>query len=118
MNPHAAYNVKIEENHHTEKLDSPSGTAITLAEGVIRNLDRKSNWENTATTDASVIPIISHREGTVPGTHIVTYESSVDSIEIKHTAKGRAGFAIGAVVAAEWLPGKRGVFTMADLLEN
>ena len=118
MNPHSSYNVNIEETHHTEKIDSPSGTAITLAEGLINNLDRKSKWENNPTEDDETISIISNREGNVPGTHNVTYDSSVDRIEIKHTAKGRAGFAIGAVVAAEWLPGKRGVFTMADLLEN
>ncbi len=118
MNPHTSYNVNIEETHHTEKIDSPSGTAITLAEGLIKNLSRKSKWENDATTDDGTISIISHREGNVPGTHSVTYDSSVDSIEIKHTAKGRTGFAIGAIVAAEWLTGKQGVFTMTDLLEN
>ncbi|PCH93503.1 MAG: 4-hydroxy-tetrahydrodipicolinate reductase [Bacteroidetes bacterium] len=118
MNPHALYNVSIEEIHHTEKIDSPSGTAISLAEGITNNLDAKSKWVNQVTTDEGTISILSRREGNVPGTHSVVYESSVDSIEIKHTAKGRAGFAIGAVVAAEWLQGKQGVFTMADLLKN
>ena len=118
MNPHISYNVSVEETHHTEKLDSPSGTAISLAEGLMNNLDRKSKWINEATSDEETIAIISNREGNVPGTHSVTYDSSVDIIEIKHTAKGRAGFAIGAVVAAEWLPGKQGVFTMKDLLDN
>jgi len=118
MNPHTSYNVSIEETHHTEKLDSPSGTAITLAEGLIKNLSSKSKWENKETSEDGSISIISHREGNVPGTHSVSYDSSVDNIELKHTAKGRAGFAIGAVVAAEWLPGKKGVFTMNDLLEN
>ena len=109
------YDVSLEEIHHTQKLDAPSGTAITLAEGIIENSDKES-WRLGVTESDKEIPIISKREGTVPGTHIVKYTSSVDEIEIKHTAKSRDGFALGAVIAAEWLVGKKGVYTMKDIL--
>lgn len=109
------YRVSLEEIHHTQKLDAPSGTAITLAEGIIANTDYKA-WklDNADTTE---IPIVSKRIGDTPGTHTVDYESKVDSIEIKHTAHNREGFALGAVIAAEWIQNKTGVFTMKDVLD-
>lgn len=109
------YTISIEEIHHTKKLDAPSGTAITLAEGVIENTDKES-WALNVTTNEKVIPITAKRIDEVPGTHTVAYKSAVDSLEIKHTAHSRDGFALGAVIAAEWLVGKTGVFTMKDVL--
>lgn len=108
------YKVSMEEIHHTQKLDAPSGTAITLAEGIIKNSSYEK-WELDK-SDAMTIPIKSVREGMVPGTHSIRYESSVDQIEIKHEAFNREGFALGAVIAAEWIQGKTGVFTMKDVL--
>lgn len=109
------YAISIEEIHHTKKLDAPSGTAITLAEGIIENSDKES-WALNVTTKENVIPITAKRIDEVPGTHTVTYKSDVDTLEIKHTAHSRDGFALGAVIAAEWLVGKTGVFTMKDVL--
>ena len=109
------YNISMEEIHHTKKLDAPSGTAITLAEGIIEN-SAKDNWELGDKTSEENIPIMAKRIPEVPGTHSVWYDSEVDSIEIKHTAHNRKGFALGAVVAAEWIIGKKGVFTMKDVL--
>jgi 4-hydroxy-tetrahydrodipicolinate reductase len=112
------YSIKLEEIHHTKKLDAPSGTAITLAEGIIGN-SSKSTWElkeNQTEINENSIPIIALRIPEVPGTHIVSYESEIDSIEIKHTAHNRKGFALGAVIAAEWLVNKKGVYTMKDVL--
>lgn len=109
------YNISMEEIHHTKKLDAPSGTAITLAEGIIEN-SAKENWKLGDKTSKENIPIIAKRIPEVPGTHTVWYDSEVDSIEIKHTAHNREGFALGAVVAAEWIIGKKGVFTMKDVL--
>lgn len=110
------YKVNMEEIHHTQKLDAPSGTAITLAEGVIEN----SKYENWKLSDDNPkekdIPISAKRIEKVPGTHTVSYESEVDRIDIRHTAHNRQGFALGAVVAAEWIIGKTGVFTMKDVL--
>ncbi|WP_222984602.1 4-hydroxy-tetrahydrodipicolinate reductase [Flagellimonas meishanensis] len=108
------YRVSMEEIHHTQKLDAPSGTAITLAEGIIENSPYET-WK-LDTTDEKSIPISSRREGAVAGTHIVSYESEVDKIEIKHVAHNRKGFALGAVIAAEWILGKTGVFSMKDVL--
>ena len=108
------YNVSMEEIHHTQKLDAPSGTAITLAEGVIKHTDY-ANW-TLETPISNEIHIEAKRIENVPGTHSIFYESEVDQIEIKHTAHSREGFALGAVVAAEWLVGKKGVFTMKDVL--
>ncbi|KKN99855.1 hypothetical protein LCGC14_0132760 [marine sediment metagenome] len=108
------YKVSLEEIHHTQKLDAPSGTAITLAEGVIAN-SNYSEWKLDNSSDTS-LPITSKRIGKVPGTHSVAYDSVVDSISIKHTANNREGFALGAVTAAEWIIGKSGVFTMRDVL--
>ena len=108
------YNVSMEEIHHTQKLDAPSGTAITLAQGIIKNTS-KENWK-LDTADANEIPIIAKRIENVPGTHTVSYSSNVDTIDITHTAHNREGFALGAVVAAEWIIGKKGVFSMKDVL--
>jgi 4-hydroxy-tetrahydrodipicolinate reductase len=108
------YKVSIDETHHIHKLDAPSGTAITLAEGIIAE-SKYEGWKLEKGEGAS-IPIHSHREGEVPGTHEITYEGPVDQLSIKHIAHGREGFALGAVVAAEWIPGKRGVFSMKDVL--
>ena len=109
------YAISIEEIHHTKKLDAPSGTAITLAEGIIDNT-KKESWALNVTTNENVIPITAKRIDEVPGTHTVAYNSAVDTLEIKHTAHSRDGFALGAVIAAEWLVGKTGVFTMKDVL--
>ncbi|WP_264549295.1 4-hydroxy-tetrahydrodipicolinate reductase [Flavobacterium sp. N2820] len=108
------YNVSMEEIHHTQKLDAPSGTAITLAEGVIKHTDY-ANW-TLETPISNEIHIEAKRIENVPGTHSIFYDSEVDQIEIKHTAHSREGFALGAVIAAEWLVGKKGVFTMKDVL--
>ena len=122
MNNYPAYEVQVEEIHHTQKLDAPSGTAMTIAEGIIEELDRKSEWLNevVGTPIPDVIKneqllIESHRIENVPGTHTVVYSSEVDEIEIKHTAHSRAGFALGAVVAAEWLQNKQGFYNIADV---
>lgn len=109
------YSITMEEIHHTKKLDAPSGTAITLAEGIIDN-SSKTVWELDGKETSEVIPITSKRISDVPGTHGINYSSEVDSIEIKHTAHNRKGFALGAVVAAEWILNKKGVFTMKDVL--
>ncbi len=109
------YQISMEEIHHTKKLDAPSGTAITLAEGIIKHTD-KNSWVTDVTNNQSEIPIISKRLPNVPGTHAIEYKSDVDTIVIKHTAHNRDGFALGAVIAAEWLVGKTGIFTMKDVL--
>ena len=109
------YQVSMEEIHHTQKLDAPSGTAITLAEAIIAKTDYGAWKLNEA--QENEIAIRSKRIGQVPGTHTVGYDSAVDSIEIKHTAHNREGFALGAVVAAEWIIGKTGIFTMKDVLK-
>ena len=109
------YNIAIEEIHHTQKLDAPSGTAITLAEGIIENTNKKA-WELDKKTSEENIPSTAIRTPDVPGTHTVTYSSEVDTIDIKHTAHNRQGFALGAVIAAEWLHNKTGVYTMRDVL--
>ncbi|MNR97750.1 4-hydroxy-tetrahydrodipicolinate reductase [compost metagenome] len=114
MAPFDSYKVEMEEIHHTQKLDAPSGTAISLAKGVIEN-SSYTNWTLEEAKE-NEIHIEAKRIGTVPGTHTVTYNSVVDSIEIKHTAHNREGFALGAVIAAEWLAGKQGIFTMKDVL--
>ena len=108
------YKVSMEEIHHTQKLDAPSGTAITLAQGIIAN-SPYAQW-SLEETNENTIPIVSKRIGTVPGTHSIAYESTVDTLEIKHTAHNREGFALGALIAAEWILGKKGVFTMQDVL--
>ncbi|RLZ06682.1 4-hydroxy-tetrahydrodipicolinate reductase [Faecalibacter macacae] len=111
----AEYNINLEEIHHTQKLDAPSGTAITIAEGIIDNTSY-NNWSMEEQGE-SIIPIEAKRIENVPGTHIVQYTSEVDTIEISHTAHSRKGFALGAVIAAEWIADKKGVFSMKDVLE-
>ncbi|MEX8548351.1 MAG: 4-hydroxy-tetrahydrodipicolinate reductase [Mucilaginibacter sp.] len=125
MNRFPDYEVQVEEIHHTQKLDAPSGTAITIAEGIIENMPVKEAWVNVVSgtlNDASPLSITpqqllieSHRIENVPGTHTVVYDSEVDSIEFKHTAHNRSGFALGAVLAAEWVKDRKGFFTAADL---
>ena len=115
MNTLEDYNVSIEEIHHTKKLDAPSGTAITLAEGIIDN-SSKNDWSLDGGSSEENIPITAIRTPNVPGTHTISYNSNIDSIDIKHTAHSRKGFALGAVVAAEWLVDKKGVFSMKDVL--
>jgi 4-hydroxy-tetrahydrodipicolinate reductase len=119
MNAQPQYDVSLEEIHHLEKKDAPSGTAVKTAEVIMEELKRKDKW-NLQTTDnlqqTAEISIIAKREPNVPGTHTVTYTSSVDYIAIKHEAKNRRGFAEGAVLAAKWMAGKQGVYEMKDLL--
>jgi 4-hydroxy-tetrahydrodipicolinate reductase len=126
MNKYPYYEVQVEEIHHTQKMDSPSGTAITIAEGIINNTDAKNEWINVLTTDdsdddANVAPnqllIESLRIDSVPGTHTVIYDSEVDSIEFKHTAHNRNGFALGAVLAAEWLHDKKGFYSVEAMFD-
>ncbi|MCJ8211899.1 4-hydroxy-tetrahydrodipicolinate reductase [Mucilaginibacter sp. RS28] len=124
MNRYPYYEVQVEEIHHTQKLDAPSGTAITIAEGILDNLENKKGWKNVLTNDGAEEPytvkpdellIESLRIENVPGTHTVVYDSEVDSIEFKHTAHNRNGFALGAVLAAEWLQGKQGFYSAQDM---
>ncbi|MBB5622589.1 4-hydroxy-tetrahydrodipicolinate reductase [Pedobacter cryoconitis] len=122
MNNYPVYEVQVEEIHHTQKLDSPSGTAMTLAEGIIENMDRKSEWVNELDGNPAIdvlkqeqVLIASQRIENIPGTHTVIYSSEVDEIELKHTAHSRAGFALGAVVAAEWLQNKQGFYNISDI---
>lgn len=124
MNNFPAYEVQVEEIHHTQKLDSPSGTAMTIAEGIVDNLDRKSEWVNelVGTPFDEIIKkeqllIESHRIENIPGTHTVVYSSEVDEIEFKHTAHSRSGFALGAVVAAEWLEKRQGFYNITDIFD-
>lgn len=125
MNRYPQYEVQVEEIHHVHKLDSPSGTAMTIAEGILDNLNRKKEWVNEliGKADESLITkpdqllIESHRIEEVPGTHTVIYSSEIDEIEFKHTAHSRAGFALGAVLSAEWLYTKTGFFTIDDMFD-
>ena len=118
MNSQEEYSINVEEIHHTKKLDTPSGTAITLAEGIINNTSKR-DWQlkkRQTQINAETILIEAKRILDVPGTHIISYESQIDSIEIKHTAHNRKGFALGAIIAAEWLNNKIGIYTMKDVL--
>jgi 4-hydroxy-tetrahydrodipicolinate reductase len=126
MNNYPYYDVQVEEIHHMQKLDAPSGTAITIAEGIIDNLTSKTDWVNVLTTDDSdddknvkseELLIESMRIDSVPGTHTVIYDSEVDTIEFKHTAHNRNGFALGAVLAAEWINGKKGFYTVDAMFD-
>lgn len=117
MNGFSNYNVEMTEVHHIHKLDAPSGTAITLAEGILENLDRKTAWTKEKENSSTDLAIKSIREGEVPGIHSIRYESEVDSITITHDAKSREGFALGAVVAAEFTAGKKGFLGMSDMLK-
>ena len=116
MNPHEEYEVGMTEIHHTAKIDTPSGTAVTLAQGIIDSLDRKSSWVKETEPSVDEILIQSVREDPAPGTHEIKYSSNIDEIEIKHTAKSRDGFALGAILAAEYLKDKNGLYTMKDVL--
>ena len=118
MNKHNEYDVKMEETHHTQKLDAPSGTAITLAEGIVDNSDSKDLWVKGDAHASNQLSVVSHRIENVPGTHQINYTSEIDDIEIKHTAHNRKGFAMGAVIAAEYIMDKKGIFTMEDVLFN
>ncbi|MCF8274464.1 MAG: 4-hydroxy-tetrahydrodipicolinate reductase [Flavobacteriaceae bacterium] len=109
------YHVSLEEIHHTQKLDAPSGTAISLANGIIAEHTSYESWKLDESKEKT-IPIVAKRIEDVPGTHTITYKSDVDSITIEHVAHNRQGFALGAVIAAEWIVGKTGVFTMNDVL--
>ena len=115
MKPWKDYQVSIEEIHHTQKLDAPSGTAITLAEEIVANSDKK-NWKLNEEAD-DTIKITAKRMDEVKGTHIINYDSNIDTISIKHEAYSRDGFALGAVLAAEWVADKKGIFTMKDVLQ-
>jgi len=118
MSTHKDYSLDVEEIHHTKKLDTPSGTAISIAEQIIKN-SSKSNWElikNSVKQDSNSVPISAKRILDTPGTHKVSYKSEIDSIEIKHIANNRKGFALGAIIAAEWLIKKNGIYTMKDVL--
>ena len=117
MNKYPQYEVDITEVHHTHKLDAPSGTAITLAEGIFENLSRKTKWELDKQSSADAIAIKAIREGEVPGIHTVKYESEVDEITIHHSAKSRDGLALGAIIAAEFTQNKKGFLSMKDLLK-
>ena len=116
MNKHKEYQVSMDETHHTQKLDSPSGTAITLAEGILENSEKLDAWTEENNQAPNELLINAHRIENVPGTHKVNYESEIDGIEIKHTAHNRKGFAMGAVIAAEYIKDKKGIFTMEDVL--
>jgi len=117
MDRFKAYDVSINEVHHAQKKDAPSGTAITLAEGVIKHLARKKKWTKAAGGDKDEIEIQSFRIDDVPGTHVIKYSSPIDDIEIKHTAHTREGFALGAVMVGEWIQDKKGVLNMDDFLK-
>jgi 4-hydroxy-tetrahydrodipicolinate reductase len=116
LKPHPDYKAAIEEIHHTQKKDAPSGTAITLAEQIIHTIPQKNKWVNTETKNENELSIISKRIDEVPGTHAVKYSSAVDDIEIIHTAHNRKGFAEGAVLAAEFIQNKKGLLSMRDVL--
>ncbi|MDX2281094.1 MAG: 4-hydroxy-tetrahydrodipicolinate reductase [Saprospiraceae bacterium] len=117
MNARPEYQPAVEEWHHIHKLDAPSGTGLTLTKDIIGLLDRKDGWVLRPTVAGQTeIPITAYREGEIPGTHQINWESAIDSITIEHKAHSRTGFALGAVLAARWLQDKKGVFTMADVL--
>jgi 4-hydroxy-tetrahydrodipicolinate reductase len=116
MNNRPEYNISIEDIHHTQKKDAPSGTAITLAEGILNNNQNKEKWVLGETANNAELSITSKRIDPAPGTHIINYNSLIDSIEIKHTAHSRVGFASGAVLAAEYILDKKGIFGMKDVL--
>ncbi len=116
MSKHTDYNVMLEEIHHTEKKDAPSGTAITLAEQVLQHITQKKNWVNHISDNVDELEIISERIDPAPGTHTIKYQSAIDDIEITHTAHNRMGFAGGAVLAAEFIADKKGIYNMKQVL--
>jgi len=117
MNDFPEYSVGIEEIHHTKKLDSPSGTAITLAQDIIHNIDRLNNWKENELSANETLGIQTIRKGDIPGIHSVRYDSSFDTLQLSHSAKSREGFALGAVLAAEFMQNKKGFFEMNDVLK-
>ena len=116
MEAHSGYQVTVEEIHHTQKKDAPSGTAITLAEQILEKISRKTKWVNETSSVSTELAITSKRIDPAAGTHSILYSSDIDDIEIKHTAHNRKGFASGAVLAAEFLVGKKGIYSMSDVL--
>ncbi|MCR5889024.1 4-hydroxy-tetrahydrodipicolinate reductase [Hymenobacter sp. J193] len=116
MHQFGGYDVRVREIHHVHKVDQPSGTALTTAQGIMQHFPTKTTWRNEPTTAAHELAVLSEREGEVVGTHEVTYTSALDTIELRHEAHSRDAFAQGAMLAAEWLPGKAGIFGMKDLL--
>ena len=116
MNPHTDYAISMEETHHTQKKDAPSGTAVTLSEQILERVERKHKWVSHETNLPEELPITSKRIDPAPGTHAVRYSSEIDTIEIIHTAHSRTGFATGAVLAAEFIKGKKGIFSMKEVL--
>ena len=117
MNHFPQYEVSMEETHHTQKLDAPSGTALSLAGDILKNIDRKTNWQLDAQDNPGNLKITAIRRDSVPGIHTILYDSEVDFIEITHSAKSRKGFALGAVLAAEFMSGKTGFYSMDDMLK-
>ena len=117
MHQFGGYDVAVREIHHTQKIDQPSGTALTTAEAIIRHFPSKTSWRNAPAETAAELAVVSERAGEAVGTHIVTYTSAVDTLELRHEAHSREGFALGALLAAEWLPGRQGVFGMKELLD-
>ena len=116
MNAYPQYQPSLEEIHHTQKLDAPSGTAITLANDLLDKVDRKDAWVKGAASSATDLAVMSKRIDQVPGTHSIEWTSAIDTIEIKHTAHSRKGFVLGALLAAEWIVGKEGFFGKEDVL--
>ncbi len=116
MNPQDQYDVEVDETHHTQKLDAPSGTAIRLARDIVAGLDRKDQWVKGEGETSKDLTIRSHRIEDVPGTHVIQYDSEIDTVTIEHKAKTRRGFALGSVLAAEWVKDRTGYFTMQDML--
>jgi 4-hydroxy-tetrahydrodipicolinate reductase len=116
MASHPDYDVQITEIHHTEKKDAPSGTAITLAEQVLEKIKRKKEWVNHISDNLDELEILSERKDPAPGTHTIEYSSAIDTITLTHTAHNRRGFATGAVLAAEFIAGKKGIYKMSDVL--
>lgn len=116
MDQYPEYEVTLAEEHHLEKKDTPSGTAIALAEGIIQNMRRKKGWETASTPQKDMLGILAKRKHNVPGTHTVTYTAPLDTLELKHTAHSREGFALGVVLVAEWIQDKQGILGMEDFL--
>ncbi|MEN9339927.1 MAG: 4-hydroxy-tetrahydrodipicolinate reductase [Bacteroidota bacterium] len=117
MGKHPEYKVSMEEIHHTQKKDAPSGTAVSLAEGILAEIPALHHWVNEESEQPNILPIVSKRIDPAPGTHTIQYDSDVDSISLTHTAHSRKGFAFGAVLAAEFICGKQGIYTMEDVLQ-
>ena len=118
MNRFPEYDVELMESHHIEKKDAPSGTAITISEQIINNIERKNTWENSKTTDPTVLDIESIREADVKGYHEINYKSTIDKISLSHEAYSREGFAMGALISAEWIVGKKGIFQFSDVMKS